>query len=231
MLEVLNPLRELTFLSILFRTLLAVVCGGVIGIEREYKCRDAGFRTHILICLGAAMTTMTSQYLLTYQHYFTDVARLGAQVICGIGFIGAGSIIVTKHKRVKGLTTAAGLWTVAIVGLSCGAAYFEAALLATILIYVSESLFSRIEYGKLIKKNIDVSLYIEYEEAEHIDQIIEFLKKKQVKIQDLEVNRIAAKERETLGAILMLRINRNSHMDEIMNGLSVLTGVTIVEVL
>ena len=90
---------------------LAVLCGGLIGLEREYKRRPAGFRTHILICLGAAMTTLTSQHLYLNMGMYTDVSRLGAQVIAGVGFIGAGTIIVTKRQRVKGLTTAAGKQT------------------------------------------------------------------------------------------------------------------------
>ena len=106
---------------------LAAFCGSAIGIEREFKRRPAGFRTHILICLGAAMTTLTSQYLSLIMHYYTDMARLGAQVVAGIGFIGAGTIIVTKRQRVKGLTTAAGLWTVAIIGLALGGGFYEGA--------------------------------------------------------------------------------------------------------
>ena len=90
MLSIFNGLRTVTMLSVTVRMLLAVACGGIIGIEREYKRRPAGFRTHILICLGAAMTTLTSQYLYLYMHYYTDMARLGAQVVAGIGFIGAG---------------------------------------------------------------------------------------------------------------------------------------------
>lgn len=117
MLHCFDPIRTLSFWAILVRLTLAVICGGVIGAERETKRRPAGFRTHILICLGAAITTLTSQYLLLSLHLFTDVARLGAQVISGIGFIGAGTIIVTRDKRVKGLTTAAGLWAAAIIGL------------------------------------------------------------------------------------------------------------------
>ena len=107
MLSIFDGLRDVSILSITVRMLLAVACGGIIGIEREYKRRPAGFRTHILICLGAAMTTLTSQYLYLHMHYFTDMARLGAQVVAGIGFIGAGTIIVTRRQRVKGLTTAA----------------------------------------------------------------------------------------------------------------------------
>ena len=123
MLHIFDFAREMNTLAVAFRLVLAVLCGGFIGIEREYKRRPAGFRTHILICLGAAMTTLTSQYMFLTMHLYTDVARLGAQVIAGIGFIGAGTIIVTKRQRVKGLTTAAGLWTAAIIGLVCGAGY------------------------------------------------------------------------------------------------------------
>ena len=101
MLHCFDPIRTLSFWAILVRLTLAVVSGGVIGAERETKRRPAGFRTHILICLGAAITTLTSQYLRLSLHLFTDVARLGAQVISGIGFIGAGTIIVTRDKRVK----------------------------------------------------------------------------------------------------------------------------------
>ena len=109
MLSVFDGLRSVTTLSVFVRLACAFICGGIIGIERSYKRRPAGFRTHILICIGAAITTLTSQYLYLNMHYFTDMARLGAQVVAGIGFIGAGTIIVTKRQNVKGLTTAAGL--------------------------------------------------------------------------------------------------------------------------
>ena len=103
MLSIFDGLREITLPAVTLRLMLAMVCGGIIGIEREFKRRPAGFRTHILICLGAAMTTLTSQYLYLYMGQYTDMARLGAQVVAGIGFIGAGTIIVTRRQRVKGL--------------------------------------------------------------------------------------------------------------------------------
>ena len=146
MLHCFDPIRTLSFWAILVRLTLAVICGGVIGAERETKRRPAGFRTHILICLGAAITTLTSQYLLLSLHLFTDVARLGAQVISGIGFIGAGTIIVTRDKRVKGLTTAAGLWAAAIIGLACGAGYVECAVFATLVVLVVELVLIRLEF-------------------------------------------------------------------------------------
>ena len=110
MLSCFDFIRESTTLAMALRLLLAFICGAVIGAEREIKRRPAGFRTHILICLGAAITTLTSQYLLLGLGLYTDIGRLGAQVIAGIGFIGAGTIIVTGRRQVKGLTTAAGLW-------------------------------------------------------------------------------------------------------------------------
>ena len=130
-------IRNVNGLSVLIRLALAVIFGGLIGLERERKHRPAGFRTHILICLGAAMTTLTSQYLFLSLRQFTDIARLGAQVIAGIGFIGAGSIIVTQRRRVKGLTTAAGLWASAAIGLCFGAGFYEGGIIAALLILLT----------------------------------------------------------------------------------------------
>ena len=148
-------------LSTTLRMLLAVVCGGLIGLEREYKRRPAGFRTHILICLGAAMTTLTSQFLYLNLHYYTDMARLGAQVVAGIGFIGAGAIIVTRRRRVKGLTTAAGLWAAAIVGLCLGGGFYEGGIFATALILAAEMFLSKLEY-RMLDNAPEVNLYMEY---------------------------------------------------------------------
>ena len=190
MLHCFDPIRTLTFWAILVRLSLAVVCGGVIGAERETKRRPAGFRTHILICLGAAITTLTSQYLLLSLHLFTDVARLGAQVISGIGFIGAGTIIVTRDKRVKGLTTAAGLWAAAIIGLACGAGYVECAAFATLVVLVVELVLIRLEF-KLTSKNTDLTLYIEYAHAVCMESVLALLRERRVQIESLEISRIA----------------------------------------
>ena len=152
------------------RMLLAVICGGLIGIEREHKRRPAGFRTHILICLGASLTTLTSQYVYLQLDMFTDLTRLGAQVIAGIGFIGAGTIIVTKRRQVKGLTTAAGLWASAIVGIAVGAGYVEAALIATGMILLVELVLSRFEWF-LMSTARDIHLYVEYKGNEALERI------------------------------------------------------------
>ena len=140
--------------------MLAVLCGGIIGIERETRRRPAGYRTHTLVCLGATITMLTSQYLMT-AGWTTDPARLGAQVVAGIGFIGAGTIIVTRRRQVKGLTTAAGLWVSAIIGLAIGVGYYEAAILTTVFVIIAETVLSKIEWH-IATKTKKLNLYIEY---------------------------------------------------------------------
>ena len=189
MLHCFDPIRDMTFWAILARLTLAVVCGGLIGAEREIKRRPAGFRTHILICLGSAITTLTSQYML-FQHLFNDIARLGAQVISGIGFVGAGTIIVTRDKRVKGLTTAAGLWAAAIIGLVCGAGYVECAIFATAVVLLVEVVLVRLEI-RLTSKSTDLTLYIEYAHAVCMESVLALLRERSIRIDNLEISRIS----------------------------------------
>lgn len=229
MLDAFDFLREITFLSVLVRLTLAVICGGVIGLEREYKSRPAGFRTHILICLGAAMTTMTSQYLYLNMHMFTDIARLGAQVIAGIGFIGAGAIIVTKRERVKGLTTAAGLWTSSIVGLACGAGYVECAVFATVMILFAEIFLARIEFS-LARKVKDVNLYVEYAHAHCLENIVRILKEKNIRLNDLEISRIDREgEEHFYCAILAVQATRAQMEEKLVDSITELTDVISVQ--
>ena len=196
MLEAFAFIRELDFLSISLRLVLAVFCGGVIGLERSIKHRPAGFRTHILICLGAAMTTLTSQYMLITMNMYTDVSRLGAQVVAGVGFIGAGTIIVTKNQSVKGLTTAAGLWTAAIIGLVCGAGFAELALFVTAMVLFAEIVLFRVE-SKFARKVSDVNLYIEYKHAHVIEEIYGIFREKKIQVSNFEINRVASGENDS----------------------------------
>ena len=224
MLEFLNPLRDVTTVSVLVRLFFAVLCGGAIGIEREHKRRTAGFRTHILICLGEAMTTMISQFLLYNMHLYTDIGRLGAQVIAGIGFIGAGTIIVTKRRQVKGLTTAAGLWTCAIIGLAIGAGYFEAALLSTIIILLAEIFFSRFEYW-VLENAKNINIYVEYTGNENLDSVIRLLKSYRIVIIDLEITKSGVNS----CAIFQLQLPKKVSHDKIMTSISASEGIISVE--
>lgn len=129
-----------------FRLILAMIVGGLIGFEREIGNRPAGFRTHTLVCVGSTLVMLTSQFI--FEEYYgivnLDPARLGAQVISGIGFLGAGTIL-KLGPRVRGLTTAASLWVVACLGLAIGAGYYWGAITATILVYITLILLKKVE--------------------------------------------------------------------------------------
>lgn len=229
MIEYLNFLRgdHLDAVSVLVRLILAVVCGGCIGLERERKRRPAGFRTHILICLGAAMTTLTSQFLVLELHLYTDMARLGAQVIAGIGFIGAGTIIITKRRQVKGLTTAAGLWAAAIVGLCCGAGFFEGAVLATVIILLAELVFAKLEYYIVSNARV-MNLYVEYAESGHLGTIVDTVKKAGAFIVDMEITKSGGEERNPC-VILAIQTPRKISNQNLMAIVAKLDGVVSVE--
>ena len=227
MLTLFDGLRDVTIWSVALRMTLAVVCGGIIGIEREYKRRPAGFRTHILICLGAAMTTLTSQYLYLVLGQYTDMARLGAQVVAGIGFIGAGTIIVTRRQRVKGLTTAAGLWAAAIIGLTLGGGFYEGGLFATLLILIAELFFSRVEY-RMLKNAPEVNLYVEYGDNRTMDVLLQEFREHGLKILNMGIIHSHSNEEHNACAIFTLRLHKGLDVDHLKREILATGGVVSV---
>lgn len=230
MLPVFDFTREMTLLAVAARMLTAMVCGGVIGIERELKRRPAGFRTHILICVGASITVLTNLFLYQVMHLYTDVSRMGAQVITGISFIGAGTIIVTKRRRVKGLTTAAGLWAVGIIGLVCGAGYLEMALFASAMVLFAELVLSRLEY-RFVRHIKDTNLYVEYESADDIQEIMTTLAGFGLEVGDLEISRIQGEDGKMhCCAILAMQAGKEDLGRNVIPAVAALEGVeSIVE--
>ena len=225
--EIINYLREPNTVSALFRLTLATICGGLIGIERIRKRRPAGFRTHTLVCIGAALTMIISQYLWSIGQT-TDLSRLGAQVINGIGFLGAGTIIVTGRHQVKGLTTAAGLWAAAIVGLCCGAGFFEGAVLATVIILLAELVFSKLEY--FIVSNARVcNLYVEYADSSKLGTIVDTIKKTGAYIVDMEITKKSSAEGRNPCVVFSIRTPRKISHQAIMTMLAKLDGIVSVE--
>ena len=228
MLSVFDGLRDITMFSVTVRMLLAVVCGGLIGLERAYKRRPAGFRTHILICLGASMTTMTSQFLYLNMHYFTDMARIGAQVIAGIGFIGAGTIIVTRQQRVKGLATAAGLWAAAIIGLALGGGFYEGGICGTVIVLLAELYFSELEY-RILDHAPEINLYMEYRDKECLDRVLYLFRISRLKLQNMEITRATGSDKHNACAIFSLRLNKNCSIKELLERVKLIEGVVSVE--
>ena len=197
MIASLDWLRELNTISVFLRLLLAMVLGGLIGLERGFKGRPAGFRTYLLVSLGAALTMILSQYnyvmmgtvwkeLTLETGVRTDVSRFGAQVISGIGFLGAGTIIVTGHQQVKGLTTAAGLWASACMGLAVGAGFYECVLLAFVLIFASMRILPTIETF-IIERTPNMNIYVEFRSLDDIGAILTKLKSYQTQIYNVEI--------------------------------------------
>ena len=160
-LEQIPLLRDLTLISILLRTFLAMLLGGILGYEREKRHRPAGFRTYLVVCLGSTLAMMVGLFI----HEITgssDAGRIPAQVISGIGFLGAGTILVTRQNQVRGLTTAAGLWSVACLGLALGAGFYTGALVSFAAIWISIKLL-RIVDRHLHSNNSDiVTLRVEF---------------------------------------------------------------------
>lgn len=225
MAEQLEMLRGLTAETTLLRILLAVLCGGLIGIEREYKRRPAGFRTHILICMGAAMTTMTGQFLVTIG-YHTDPTRLGAQVIAGIGFIGAGTIIVTQYRRVRGLTTAAGLWASALVGLCLGSGFYEGAVLSTVMILMAEIFFSKIEF-RLLETTSEISIYVEYMSLDDVEQILSRFREKRIRVLNMEITNAVKSEQHNASMIVFLRLHKRCRPEQVLESIRSLENVAL----
>lgn len=224
----LDNIRDLNTFSVLIRLLLAVLCGGLVGLERERKHRPAGFRTHILICLGASITTLTSQYLFLVRSQFTDIARLGAQVIAGIGFIGAGTIIVTQHRRVKGLTTAAGLWASAAIGLCIGAGFYEGGLAATVLILTVELVFSKLEY-RIMDNAREVNILVEYENITVLNQALKYMKEVDLRIISMEVIKADGSPSGKNCVNIHLLIHRKLRIRDMIADIAQIPGIDTVE--
>lgn len=144
-------------LTVLVRIFLASFLGGIIGYQRESMNRPAGFRTHILVCVGSALVMCTSQFIFEKYNAFVNVdpARLGAQVISGMGFLGAGTII-RDGIRVRGLTTAASLWAVSCVGIATGIGFYQGAIITTVIIYITLIVLKRMESWITKKKRLSI---------------------------------------------------------------------------
>ena len=158
-----NEQVQLT-LQTLLRLAIAAVLGGVIGSERQHSHRPAGLRTHVLVAVGAALVMCTSVYVAG-RYGGSDVMRLGAQVISGIGFLGAGTIL-REGFSVKGLTTAASLWAVACIGLAVGIGFWPGALIATAAIYLTLNAVKKVA----VRRSSVRVIYIGVDNAYHVSE-------------------------------------------------------------
>ena len=221
--------RELTLLGIFLRILTAVILGGVIGRERGMKNRPAGLRTYMLVCLGACVVMIINQYVCQVFHT-GDPVRLGAQVVSGIGFLGAGTIIVTSHNQIKGLTTAAGLWAAACIGLAVGIGLYEAAIAAGFAVYVILTVLHNWDFRMRSRTRV-VDLY---EELDHAFTMGSFIRN--ARGADLELSNIQ-REEEGFGPqaqicfIVTIQGKNKIHGEEILRMVREMAGVSYAELL
>ncbi len=228
---------QLAWWDTLLRITVAAVCGGLIGIERGRKHRPAGFRTHMIVCMGAALTMVLSAYLCAMLTNVwavdpnvgkTDMSRFGAQVINGIGFLGAGTIIVTGRQQIKGMTTAAGLWASACMGLAIGAGFYSAALCGCAFILLTIVVFSKLE-RVIMSRSRNLNIYVEFEHTDDVIMIISKLKEMDVRIFDVEIEKARNSEFGTSNAIFSLMLPKKTPHTAIFTAISTIDSIRTVQ--
>ena len=219
------PIREITYISIAIRIVAAVILGGFIGLERGLKNRPAGLRTYMIVCVGACLIMLTNQYI--FEGYRVgDPVRMAAQVVSGIGFLGAGTIIVTRRSQIKGLTTAAGLWTAAGVGLALGIGFYEAAIAGSLAIFFVMTLLQRLD-NRMHRKVKSLEMYFELEESLSLGDFMRHVRELDLATRDIQ--REPGTEHGHRAYIATLRAEKRTHPELLMEHVRQIPGVVFVE--
>ena len=220
-------LREVTYLAIALRIVTAVIVGGLIGLERGLKNRPAGLRTYMLVCVGSCLVMLTNQYMV--QVYGTgDPVRMGAQVVSGIGFLGAGTIIVTRRNQIKGLTTAAGLWSAAGVGLALGVGFYEAALIGGFAIFFVMTLLQRMD-NSMHRKTKVLEIYVELGKELSLGDFLQTVRAKEIEVRDTQRDHDAEPENGVRSYVSTLKLQRRQNHIAVIDELRTIPGVVYLE--
>lgn len=215
------------------RIFVAALLGGAIGLEREYRAKEAGFRTHFLVALGSALFMVLSQYgfmeLLT-QHadmnIRLDPSRIASQVVTGIGFIGAGTIIFQKHV-VRGLTTAAGLWVTAAIGMTCGSGMYVLACSGTLLVLAALEAMNFI-HARFGLRNI--SLVFRADSREAVDAVLQQLRKRGASFENYEMEDKSTPAHNCYVVSIEMLLLRKRYRRRINDLMQELRGVVILKI-
>ena len=220
-------MKEWSVLSIVLRLLFSVIIGTVIGIDRSMKRRGAGIKTHVLVCMGATLVMITGQFIQLNYEGNMDVARLGAQVISGVGFLGVGTIVITGHNQVRGLTTAAGLWLCACVGLALGIGFMEGVITSLILTVFTFKILTKVDQW-MIKYATILDLYVEFETNKGVSLLVNELHKREIPINSFEIGKSKIKG-EGPNAIISIEVKHQKERDSIMSQLRGMNYVKYME--
>ena len=219
MTEILEFLQEFNYSTIAIRLFLAVIAGGVIGFERGKHGSAAGLRTHILVCIGSAMSSLTGYYVFHTLGIQGDVLRLSAQVVSGIGFLGAGMIIVKNGNIVTGLTTAAGMWATSSIGIALGFGFYSGAIIATVLCFFTAAFLSVFER----QRKRTVHIYAEIDLSEKVSEIIDQIRNNID--EDAIVESIPPKSNVPNSLGLYITVTKQKHSEKIRGKLDQIKGI------
>ncbi len=218
---VIDTLNDFNAISVIVRILLTVLVGGIIGSERGRHGSAAGMRTHILVCLGSAVTALTGLYLTMQLGISSDVARISAQVISGIGFLGAGMILVKNSTVITGLTTAAGMWATAAMGIALGYGFYVGALFSMFVCVFTSAFLHRME--KSIKKSS--SIYIEINNASRAGDIVEEIRNLTENDAAIEVVPTKSGTVGNIGIYIAAAVSNDLALNELRRSIEVIDGV------
>lgn len=218
-----SALHEVNLLSIVIRISMALLMGGILGAERGLRNRPAGFMTYVLVCMGASMIMLTNQYIVT-AYTQTDPTRMAAQVVSGIGFLGAGTIIVTRNDEVRGLTTAAGLWLAAGLGLAIGIGFYSGAVIGFLFSIFALIILKKIDvYIKQHAKSMEV--YLEYNAAFSLRNLSEYAQEQSFVLFDMQRGKIKTLSGEMGTLVFSMELTQKLNHAEALDGLYSLEGV------
>lgn len=218
-----SSLHEINPLAVTLRIGMALLMGGILGAERGLRNRPAGFMTYVLVCMGASMIMLTNQYIFT-TYAQTDPTRMAAQVVSGVGFLGAGTIIVTRNDEVRGLTTAAGLWLAAGLGLAIGIGFYSGAIIGFLFSIFALIILKKIDvYIKQHAKSMEV--YLEYNSAFSLRKLSEYAQERSFVIFDMQRGRIKTLNGEMGTLVFAIEFTQNLSHADALDSLYSLEGV------
>lgn len=217
----------LTYAGAALRILCAIFIGGLLGLDRGLKNRPAGMCTYMLVCVGSCLIMLTNQFI--YQSTGTgDPVRMGAQVVSGIGFLGAGTIIVTRRSQIKGLTTAAGLWAAAGVGLALGVGFYFGAALGGAAIFGVMTLLHRMD-NKLQRNARTIEVYVEMSQDFSVGDFLRELRTRNLELHELQREHDAHTEQGVRAYLATLRAQRRTSHIELLEDLTKIPGILFIE--
>lgn len=220
-------LQEVTLFSVIVRVGLSVLIGGILGAERGIRNRPAGFMTYVLVCMGSTLVMLTNQYIAAVVPD-TDPTRFGAQVISGIGFLGAGTIIVTRKDEIRGLTTAAGLWVAAGIGLAIGSGFYTGAIVGCLFCVFSLISLKRIDV--YIKKHArSMEIYLEYNSAFSMRNLSQFTEKYGYELFDMQRGKVKTLKEDLGTLVFSIDLVKKRNHQEVLECLYSIEGVEYIQ--